>query len=189
MPPRRNASVTRQTADLGVGPAPATPARRVTAGVPAVIYLRVSSKDQEREGFSIPAQQRLLRDYAEARGLRVEREFVDIETAKKAGRSGFDEMMRWLKKQKTIRTIIVEKTDRLYRNIRDWVTLDEMKLEIHLVKENAVLSEDSRSHEKFIHGIKVVMAKNYIDNPVWIRPPIPSHRPPALHELLGVALA
>ena len=30
----------------------------------AVLYARVSSKDQEREGFSIPAQQKLLRQYA-----------------------------------------------------------------------------------------------------------------------------
>jgi hypothetical protein len=26
------------------------------------------------------------------------------------------------------------------------------------------LSKDSRSHTKFIHGIKMLMAKNYIDN-------------------------
>ncbi|MGN6720326.1 MAG: recombinase family protein, partial [Candidatus Binatia bacterium] len=32
------------------------------------------------------------------------------------------------------------------------------------VKENAVISRDSRSSEKFIHGIKVLMAKNYVDN-------------------------
>ena len=30
----------------------------------AVIYARVSSKDQEKEGFSIPSQLRLLREYA-----------------------------------------------------------------------------------------------------------------------------
>jgi hypothetical protein len=30
----------------------------------AVVYARVSSKDQEREGFSIPAQTQLLRGYA-----------------------------------------------------------------------------------------------------------------------------
>ena len=58
----------------------------------------------------------------------------------------------------------VEKTDRLYRNLKDWVTLDELDLEIHLVKENVILSWDSRSAEKFMHGIKVLMAKNYIDN-------------------------
>lgn len=62
------------------------------------------------------------------------------------------------------RIILVEKTDRLYRNLKDWVTLDELDLEIHLVKENVILSSDSRSSEKFMHGIKVLMAKNFIDN-------------------------
>ena len=60
--------------------------------------------------------------------------------------------------------MLVEKTDRLYRNLKDWVTLDDLDLEIHFVKENVILSHDSRSSEKFIHGIKVLMAKNYIDN-------------------------
>jgi hypothetical protein len=31
-------------------------------------------------------------------------------------------------------------------------------------KEGVVLSRESRSSEKFMHGIKVLMAKNYIDN-------------------------
>jgi site-specific DNA recombinase len=39
-----------------------------------------------------------------------------------------------------------------------------LSLSIHLVKEGAVLSQDSKSSEKFFHGIKVLMAKNYIDN-------------------------
>ena len=59
---------------------------------------------------------------------------------------------------------MVEKTDRLYRNLKDWVMIDELDAEIHLVKEGAVLSRESRSSEKFMHGIKVLMAKNYIDN-------------------------
>jgi hypothetical protein len=42
--------------------------------------------------------------------------------------------------------------------------VDELGVEIHLVKENVVLSQSSRSSEKFMHGIRVVMAKNYIDN-------------------------
>ena len=44
------------------------------------------------------------------------------------------------------------------------MTLDELDIEFHLVKEGIVLSRDSRSSEKFVHGIKVLMAKNYIDN-------------------------
>ena len=46
-------------------PAPAAnPARKQ-----AVIYARVSSKEQEKEGFSIPAQLKLLKKYAAASGF------------------------------------------------------------------------------------------------------------------------
>ena len=63
-----------------------------------------------------------------------------------------------------MRVLLVEKTDRLYRNLKDWVTIDELDAEIHFPKEGVVLSRGSRSSEKFMHGIKVLMAKNYIDN-------------------------
>jgi site-specific DNA recombinase len=131
----------------------------------ALLYARVSSKEQDREGFSIPAQLRLLREYAVAGGIGVGREFIDVETAKQAGRTGFSAMVDCLRRAREPgRVILVEKTDRLYRNLKDWVTLDELDLEIHFVKEGVVLSRESRSSEKFIHGIKVLMAKNYIDN-------------------------
>ena len=50
----------------------------------AVLYARVSSKDQEREGFSIPAQLKLLRQYAREQHLMIVREFVDVETPERA---------------------------------------------------------------------------------------------------------
>ena len=142
-------------------PAPVNGLARKT---PAVIYARVSSKDQEKEGFSIPAQLKLLRDYARVGNHAVVREFVDVETAKQTGRTGFSEMVAFLCETTGCRDILVEKTDRLYRNLKDWVTLDDLDLHIHFVKENVVLSPESRSSEKFMHGIKVLMAKNYIDN-------------------------
>src|SRR5512139_1199584 len=133
----------------------------------AVIYARVSSKEQEKEGFSIPAQLKLLTKYAGDQGLKVVQKYVDVETAKQTGRSGFAEMVDYFKKQheptaqKGPRPVLlVEKTDRLYRNLKDWVILDELNLEIHFVKENFIFSPDSRRSEKFIHGIKVLMAKN-----------------------------
>ena len=130
----------------------------------AVIYTRVSSKEQEKEGFSIPAQLKLLKEYGKEKRFAVTREFVDVETAKQSGRSGFREMVKFLKDNPDVKTILVEKTDRLYRNFKDYVILEEFGVEIHLVKEGEVISKDSRSHQKFIHGIKVLMAKNYIDN-------------------------
>ena len=130
----------------------------------AVLYARVSSAEQEREGFSIPAQQRLLREYAAKNDLVIAEEFVDVETAKQAGRTNFTKMLAFLAEMPSINSVLVEKTDRLYRNFRDYVTIDDLDLEIHLVKEGEVLNRESRSHQKFIHGIKVLMAKNYIDN-------------------------
>lgn len=130
----------------------------------AVIYARVSSREQEREGYSIPAQLQLLRDYANKHNLEVVKEFTDAETAKKSGRTNYNEMLKFIKKSKGIKTVLVEKTDRLYRNFKDYVELEDYDLEVHLVKEGSILSDNSKSHEKFIHGIKVLMAKNYIDN-------------------------
>jgi site-specific DNA recombinase len=130
----------------------------------ALAYARVSSKEQDTEGYSIASQQKLLLGYATERRLVIEKEFIDIETAKASGRASFTEMVAYLKKHTGVRIVLVEKTDRLYRNLKDWVLLDELDIEIHLVKEGVVLSKESRSSEKFFHGIKVLMAKNYIDN-------------------------
>ena len=129
-----------------------------------MLYARVSSVEQEREGFSIPAQRRLLGEYAENHDLNVVEEFIDVETAKQAGRASFGRMLAFLEEMPSVKIVLVEKTDRLYRNFRDYVTLDDRRLEIHLVKEGEILSGESQSHQKFIHGIKVLMAKNYIDN-------------------------
>ena len=132
----------------------------------AVIYVRVSSKEQEREGFSIPAQKKFLNSYAIENGFTVIKTFEESESAKKAGRTQFKVMLSFLKANPDVKAILVEKTDRLYRNMKDYNDLDyeELNLQIHLAKENEVLSKDSRSHQKFIHGIKVLMAKNYTDN-------------------------
>ena len=130
----------------------------------AVLYVRVSSKEQEKEGFSIPAQRKLLTAYAAEKGLTIVEDFEDVETAKRAGREDFGRMVSFLQRTRTCRVILVEKTDRLYRNIKDWITLADLDCEIHLVKEGATISNESRSSEKFMHGIRVLMAKNYVDN-------------------------
>src|SRR5215470_7608141 len=113
----------------------------------AVMYARVSSKEQEKEGFSIAAQLKLLRGYAAEQHFTVIQEYVDVETAKRAGRTSFTAMVDYFKKQAKTKTpehscriLLEEKTDRLYRNLKDWVTLDDVELEIHFVKENIVLS-------------------------------------------------
>ncbi len=83
----------------------------------AVLYARVSSKEQEKEGFSIPAQLKLLKQYAAAQGLGITQEYVDVETAKQTGRTSFGEMVAYLRAHPSVCVLLVEKTDRLYRNL------------------------------------------------------------------------
>src|SRR5712671_2856347 len=92
---------------------------REASMISAIAYARVSSREQEREGYSIPAQRKLLSEYARARGFSTKHEFIDIESAKNPGRKEFTKMLRLLEADDTCRVVLVEKTDRLYRNRAD----------------------------------------------------------------------
>src|ERR1700686_261425 len=76
----------------------------------AVLYVRVSSKEQREEGYSIEAQLRLLQDYAGKQGFVIAEQFTDVESASKSGRTGFNAMLAFLKRQPSCRAILVEKT-------------------------------------------------------------------------------
>ena len=43
--------------------------------IKAVIYARVSSEEQKKEGFSIPAQLDLLHDFAHKNNIEIVKEF------------------------------------------------------------------------------------------------------------------
>lgn len=92
--------------------------------------------------LSIPAQLKLLKDYAASNGFTVAQEYVDVETAKQTGRAAFGEMVAYLKVHPSVRVMRVEKTDRLYRNLKDWVTVDKLDVEMHFAKEGMVLSRE-----------------------------------------------
>ena len=92
----------------------------------AVIYARVSTGKQEKEGFSIPAQIKFLKEYAQKNSFKGVEMFVEAETAKKAGRKQFSNMLEYISKHR-VNALLVEKTDRIYRNFKDYVLLDEFK--------------------------------------------------------------
>lgn len=135
----------------------------------AIIYARVSSKEQEETGYSLPAQEKFLKEYAEKRQFKITRVFSVSESASgKKQREVFDEMMCYVTKQ-NIKIVICEKVDRLTRNFKDAVSIDEWlekdeERQIHLVKDSIILRKDSRSQEKLNWGIRILFAKNHIDN-------------------------
>jgi len=63
---------------------------------------------------------------------------------------------------------LVEKTDRLLRNITDYSKIDDLimafNVNIHLVRENAQLNRESKSNDKLMFGFKALMAKGFTDN-------------------------
>ena len=130
----------------------------------AVIYTRVSSREQQQEGFSLGAQSKLLHEYADRNSFEITKAFEDVETAKASGRTQFNEMVAWFKRNRSCRILLVEKTDRLYRNFRDAVTLEDLDIEIHFVKEGSAISKDSGSQTRLIQGIHLVLARNYSEN-------------------------
>lgn len=60
----------------------------------AAIHATESSRDQEREGCLFPAQIKLLKENATHNSLRIAMEYVDVETAKQAGRVASGEMTK-----------------------------------------------------------------------------------------------
>lgn len=95
-----------------------------------VVWARVSSREQ-REGYSIDAQLRATRDKAEREGWTVVREFDVAESARRgAERLAFNEMLKWIRanaKRDKIEAILSHKLDRVCRNMRDAVRLQELE--------------------------------------------------------------
>ncbi len=69
----------------------------VKASLNVVVWVRVSSREQ-REGYSLDAQLRAVREKAVREGWQIVREFVVAESAKRgAERQYFKEMFKWVK--------------------------------------------------------------------------------------------
>jgi site-specific DNA recombinase len=60
--------------------------------------------------------------------------------------------------------LLVKKADPTVRNFKDAVTLEDLDIEIHLVKKGQIVSKDAKSQAKLIYGINLVLAKNYSEN-------------------------
>lgn len=92
----------------------------------AILWARVSTKEQAEEGYSLDAQLKLLRDYATRNNLKVIKEFTVPESASgKQERKRFLEMLEYLNEHKNIKNLLCEKVDRLTRSIRDLPKLDD----------------------------------------------------------------
>ena len=86
----------------------------------AGIYIRVSTEDQAREGFSLPEQEKRLRAMCEYKGYEIYKVYEDAGISAKTGnhRPAFEELLQDIKDKKC-NTIVVLKLDRLTRSVYD----------------------------------------------------------------------
>ena len=96
-----------------------------------VALARVSSREQEREGFSLEVQEESLRRYADQQGGTIIRLFKIAETASKRDeRKTFKEMIAFAKKNSfALDGLLFYKVDRAARNLFDYVELERLESE------------------------------------------------------------
>ena len=87
----------------------------------AGLYIRVSTEDRAREGFSLPEQEKRLRAMCEYKGYEIYKVYEDAGISAKTGntRPAFEELLQDIKDKKC-NTIVVLKLDRLTRSVFDW---------------------------------------------------------------------
>ena len=88
------------------------------------LYLRVSTEDQAREGFSLPEQKERLETFCKFKGYEIVDYYEDAGISAKTGnyRPEFERLKEDIK-SKRINTIISLKLDRITRSIFDWEKL------------------------------------------------------------------
>lgn len=88
----------------------------------AVIYCRVSTREQVDEGNSLTTQERHCREYADKHGYQIDQIFIERgESAKTATRTELQKLMTYCSNKKNrLSAIIIYKIDRLSRNTDDY---------------------------------------------------------------------
>lgn len=134
----------------------------------AVILARVSTVKQEKEGLSLKdIQLPQLKDYADKMGFEVVKEFVFQESADRKIRKKFNEMIEFVRKNDEVKAIITFRVDRITRNFRDAVLIDELRLdydkEIHFVYNRLVINKKSMGRDMQDWDLQVFLAKQYLN--------------------------
>ncbi len=91
----------------------------------AVIYCRVSTKEQVEEGNSLSTQQKICKEYAFKNGYDVLETFIEQgESAKTADRTEWNRLMLFCtSRKKAVDAVIAYKIDRISRNIYDYTQI------------------------------------------------------------------
>ena len=132
----------------------------------AILLARVSTEDQDTEGQLIK-----LKEYAVRKEFEyTEEDVFDFdESAHKADRKKFEEIIFGLKSKKEKVALCCDKIDRLLRNFLIHLpVIDELrrsgKVELHFPSDNIVLTDESPATDLFRFNMGVALAQYYSDS-------------------------
>ena len=95
-------------------------------GKAAILYTRVSTKDQKDFGNSLASQKRMLELYCQTHGMSIANAFEEDHSAKNFDRPEFSELKKYVKANKSnIDYLLVQKWDRFSRNIGEALIMIE----------------------------------------------------------------
>lgn len=129
------------------------------------LYMRVSTEDQAREGFSLPEQKERLEIFCKFKGYTIIDCYTDAGISAKQGnlRPEFERLKEDIKSNK-INTIVALKLDRITRSIYDWE-----KLMTFLDENNAYLDcandeiNTTNANGKMVSRLLMSVSQNEIE--------------------------
>ena len=129
------------------------------------LYMRVSTEDQAKEGFSLPEQRERLEMFCKFKGYEVIDYYEDAGISAKTGnyRPEFERLKEDIKARK-INTIVSLKLDRITRSIYDWENLmtflDENEAYIDCVNDEI---NTTNANGKMISRLLMSVSQNEIE--------------------------
>ncbi len=129
----------------------------------ALLYVRVSSKEQEQEGYSLDAQEKMGYEYAHRKNFKIIKLWKVAESAWKQERKAFGQMVDYALRHPEIEHIIFDVLDRMTRNDFDKLKIHGLVREhgktIHFSRSNKIMNRDSGPDDEFMFDIEVAVAK------------------------------
>ena len=132
----------------------------------AVLWVRVSSREQ-KEGYSLDAQEDRLKSYCTQRGLTIVKQFTVVESSTRGEREEFYNMIAFIKKYKNPVALVCDKVDRLQRSFKEYNVLNELiekeKIAIHFNTEQSVIAKNAKAHDKLMWNFRITVAQSQTD--------------------------
>ena len=112
----------------------------------ALIYCRVSTEDQAKEGYSLEAQEKICSRFAQESGYQITEVYRDEgKSATTLDRPALQDLLAKCQQDRSVNAVIVQETDRLARNTKDHLTIRAIlkKAGIKLISVAQPMLDDS----------------------------------------------